>query len=61
MLTVQCTDVSQSMCAYLVLKWSIQKSTDLRNVKKASFLLTFYQAFLLTLWKLLMVGYGNGN
>lgn len=61
MLTVQCTDVSQSMCAYLVLKWSIQNSTDLRNAKKASFLFTFDQAFFLTLWKLLMAGYGNGN
>lgn len=42
-LTVQCS-------AYLILKWSTQNTTDLRDAKKASFHLTFHQVFLLTLF-----------
>lgn len=54
MLTVQCTDVSLNVGAYLILKWSIQNTTDLRDAKKASFLFTFRQGgffcFFLTLF-----------
>jgi len=62
MLTAQCTDISQSMCACLILKWSIQNTTDLRDAKKASFLLTLHQDYFSDpFWKLLVEWHGNRN
>lgn len=61
MLTVQCTDVSQSVCAYLILMCSIQNTTDLRGTKKerkfSSYISSFFFFFFLLtlahegLWK----------
>lgn len=45
MMTVQCSDVSQSLCAYFKLKWGIQNTTDLRDAKKGCFHVTFYRFF----------------
>lgn len=41
-MTLQCSDVPQSLCAYFILNWNIQNTTDLKDAKKASFHLTFY-------------------
>lgn len=50
MMTVQCSDVSQSLCAYFKLKWGMQNITNLRDAKKGCFHVTFYRFFFLTLF-----------
>lgn len=60
-MTVQCSDVPQSLCPYFRLNCNIQNTTDLTDAKKASFHLTFYFFFPDPICKLLVQGCGNGN
>lgn len=45
MMTVLCSEVPQSLCAYFMPNWNIQNTTDLRDAKKASFHLTCCRFF----------------